>query len=168
MFYSYDRRTSRERRHRQRGQAKLKSKRYYRQKRQQIKNRSKRWRKQNKTKVKRYQKRRSRNPQLYKLKPARSASESHGLFQPEEDIYLLENEIEFEDPSEGTPDVGFVNWIDLDEAEVHTIFVREDGSRFEKTYELYDFMDKASLMFEEDEEVLLAALDELHEEAEDG
>jgi hypothetical protein len=173
MAYNYDRRTARERRHKQRGKAKRLSKRRYRQKRQQIKNKSRRWRKLNKAKVKRYQKRRSKNPQLYKMLPAKRASidealVEHGLFSPEEDIYLLENEIEFLDPSEDTPDVGFVNWIDLDETEVHAIFVREDGSRFQKTYDLYDFMDVATLMFEDDEEVLLAALDELHADAEEG
>jgi len=169
MAYNYDRtKIARERRHKQRGKAKRRSKMQYRKKRQQIKNKSRRWRKQNKAKVKRYQNRRKANPGMYKMLPSRKASDEHGLFQPEEDIYLLENEIEFWDPSTDTPDVGFVNWIDLDEAEVHTVFVQEDGERFQKIYDLYEFMDVAALMFEEDEEVLLSALDEMHADAEEG
>lgn len=169
-MYDYDRRTARQRRHKQRGRAKLRTKKYYRRKKQTLKNKSRRWRKLNKAKVKKYERRRRAQPQLYKMMPAKRAADvaDHGLFQPEEDIYLLENEIEFEDPSTDTPDVGFVNWIDLDEGEVHTIFVREDGSRFEKVYEIYEFLDVAALMYEDDEEVLLQALDELHEDAEEG
>ncbi len=159
---------ARKMRHKQRGKAKLRTKKYYRKRRQRIKQKSKQWRKANKNKVKLYRKRRNAQPSMYRLMPAKKAGLDHALFQPEEDISLLKEEIEFWDPSTDTPDVGFVDWIDLDRGEVHTIFIRETGERFQKTYELYDWMDTAALMFEDDEEILLQALDELHEGAEEG
>ena len=169
MAYSYDRRfVAHKPRFKQRGKKKIKSKRYYRKRRQSIKQRSKQWRRRNKSKIKRYERRRKAQPQLYRLRPARKASEEHPLFNPIEDLSLIQDEIEFWDPSTDTPDVGFVDWIDLDRGEVHTIFVREEGSRFNKTYDLYDWMEVATLMFEEDEAVLLEALDDLHADAEEG
>lgn len=149
---------SRERRRRTKGLARLRNKKYYRQKRQNIKRKSKQWRRLNKSKIKQYERRRRISPQLYKLLRA-STLLDHPIFDPDEDVSLREREITFWDLSAG--DLGFVDWIDLDEGDIHTAVIDNDV-RTERIYDIYDFLDRAVLLYETDEELLLAALDAIH------
>jgi hypothetical protein len=167
MVYSYDRRIAKEFRHKQRGIAKLRSQRYYRKHRQKIRQRGKQWRRKNKSRIKRYEKRRKAQPSLYRLRNAHVASQliDHTLFDPEKDISLLEYDVSFADPE--TEDIGFVDWIDLDTGEVHALFVRDNGERFNKTYDLYEWLDEVDLMYEDGEEAVLQVLDALHTMAEE-
>lgn len=147
---------SRTRRRRTKGLVRLRNKREYRQKRQSIKRKSKQWRRLNKSKIKRYERRRRISPQLHKLLRA-SVILDHPIFDVDEDVSLREREITFWDL--GRNDLGFVDWIDLDGSEIHTAIVHDD-ERTERVYDIYDFMDRAVLLYEDDEEILLGALDE--------
>jgi hypothetical protein len=72
------------------------------------------------------------------------------------DVNLENQDINFWDTSTDQP--GEVQGLDLDNAEVKT---KVDGEP--KSYDLYDFMDQAAVVFEEDEQDLIRTLDELHE-----
>lgn len=178
MAYSYDRRPrlAREFRRRQRGKAKLRSKKYYRENRQKIRRRSQQWRRTHRSQIKKYEKRRRAQPSLYRLrnadlqtdKPISLEQLDKALFEPGIDLTLLDYEISFYDPNIEVSDIGFINWIDIDMAEVHTLFIRDDGKRFYKTYDLYEWLDTVVLPFKEGEDRILGALDKLHEEADDG
>lgn len=173
MAYSYDRRPlkAREFRRKQRGKAKLRAKKYYRENRQAIRRRSRQWRRTHKSQIKRYEKRRKAQPSLYRLRNAQTREELNielldkALFEPGIDLTLLDYEIAFFDPSLDVPDIGFINWIDLDTTEVHTLFIRDTGERFYKSYDLYEWLDTVVLPFKQGEERILGALDRLHEEA---
>lgn len=163
MAYSYDRRLAHTPRHRQKGKAKRLSQLYYRQHKQQIRQRSKQWRRKNRSKIRKYQKKRNANPGMYRL---RTAAADHSLFNPAEDVSLLDREIEFEDLDSG--EIGMVDWIDYDEGEVHAVFLPDEGERFTKTYELYNWMDHVVFLFQPEEDFVLQILDEMHEDAEFG
>lgn len=152
------------RRRRTKGLARLRNKKYYRQKRQSIKRRSKQWRRQNKSKIKRYERHRKMSPQLHKLLRA-SAVLDHPIFDFHEDVSLREREITFWDLSGS--DLGFVDWIDLDEGEIHTAIAHGE-ERLERVYDIYEFMDRAVLLFEDDEDLLIGALDAIHAAAPEG
>jgi hypothetical protein len=149
---------SRARRRRTKGLARLRNKKYYRQKRQEIKRKSKAWRRQHRSQIKQYERRRKVSPQLYKLLHA-STLLDHPIFDPNEDVSLREREITSWDVAVST--LGFVDWIDLDEGAIHTVVIDGDA-RLERVYGIYDFMDRAVLLFESDEQLLLAALDAIH------
>jgi len=101
---------SRTRRRRTKGLARLRNKKYYRQKRQGIKRKSKQWRRQNKSKIKLYERRRRMAPQLHKL--LRASVLDHPIFDADEDVSLRQLEIAFWDLAGN--DFGIVDWIDLD------------------------------------------------------
>ena len=156
---SYDRRATKEevstteevgagphrRQRRQKGKAKLKSKQHYRRNRAKIKRQSKQWRRTHKPQIKRQRRRVKRQPQMHKRRHAQ-----------QDEVQIQVQDVEFWDTQ--LEQEGQIQGIDVDQGEIQTTV----GDK-PKSYDIYEFLDKAALPFEDDEGRLLKVLDDLHE-----